>query len=69
MSSTCMVVSKETKSLKCFTIDYTDQSHVNKIKYCLEEKHFEFSHFLTLNFLTKFFKDISLNKIFHFWIQ
>ena len=29
--------SKETKLLKYFTICKTDQSHVNKIKYCLEE--------------------------------
>ena len=27
----CMVVSKEAKFIKCFTIDKTDQSHVNAV--------------------------------------
>ena len=32
-----MVVSKETKPLKRFTIDKTDQSHVNRISRMLSE--------------------------------
>ena len=37
ISCACMVVSKETKLLKCFTIGKTDQSHVNEIKCCQDE--------------------------------
>ena len=33
-----MVVSKETKSLNCFTINKTDQSNVNNIKSTLSNK-------------------------------
>ena len=40
ISFICKVVSKETKFLKSVTIGKTDQSHVYKIKCCLEE-HFQ----------------------------
>ena len=37
VSSVYMIIEKEIQSLKCFTIDETDQSHVYKIYCCLED--------------------------------